>query len=288
MDRSVDTSESTRPSPSAARWVENRPSRGLRWPDLRELWHYRELAGFFALRDLKVRYKQAVLGIGWALLQPVAGVVVFSLVFRKLVNVPSEGVPYPVFSLAGLALWSYASSGVTRATQSLVTNSTLVTKVYFPRLLAPVAAVIPGLLDLLIALVLLAVLLPVSGVVPGIAALTVPVWILAAVVAVLGIGVLLGTLNVTYRDVSQAIALLVQLWLFVTPVAYPSRLVGFPWRPLYFANPMAGVIEGFRWAVLGTPWPGSVVWISIASAMGILACAVALFEASERRFADVI
>jgi lipopolysaccharide transport system permease protein len=269
-------------------WTENRASQGLRWPDLLELWKYRELAGFLALRDLKVRYKQALLGAGWAVFQPLAGMVVLTLVFRRFANVPSAGLPYPIFALVGLAVWTYAASSVTRATQSLVNNSPLVTKVYFPRLLAPVASVLPGLVDLLLSLLVLAVLMPVYEVAPTWALVTLPLWLVAAVAVVLGMGVLLGTLNVRYRDVNHGISLLVQLWLFVTPVAYPSSLVDPSWRAIYFLNPMAGVVEGFRWSVVGAPWPGPYVFISLSTILALLLVGLLYFEQAERRFADVI
>jgi ABC-type polysaccharide/polyol phosphate export permease len=273
---------------SSNQWIENRPTRGLRWPDLGELWEYRELAAFLALRDLKVRYKQAFFGVAWAIVQPLAGVVVFTVVFRRFANVPSEGIPYPVFSFVGLTVWSYASTSVTRATQSLVTNSALVTKVYFPRLLAPVAAVLPAVPDLLLSLAVLPAFLLLYHVTPTAAIFTFPAWLVLLVVASLGIGLWMGTLNVTYRDVNQAIALLIQLWLFVSPVAYPSSSVPARWRPLYFLNPMAGVIEGFRWSLIGLPWPGPEMFISVGSAIVVLLTGVAYFERTERRFADVI
>lgn len=269
-------------------WIENRPTRGLRWPDLPELWQHRELAAFLALRELKARYKQAVFGAGWAVLQPLAGVVVFTIVFRRFAKVPSDGIPYPVFALAGLAVWSYASGSVTKATQILVTNAPLVTKVYFPRLIAPVAAVLPGLLDLLLSLLVLAVFAVAYHVHPTWALATLPLWLLLLVATVLGIGLWLGTLNVSYRDINQAITLLVQLWMFITPVAYPSSVVPAGWRALYFANPMAGVVEGSRWALVGTPWAGNDVFVSIAAAILLLVGGVAYFEHAERRFADVI
>jgi lipopolysaccharide transport system permease protein len=269
-------------------WIENRPSRGFRLPNARELWHYRELAWFLALRDVKVRYKQALLGAAWAVFQPLAGVVVFTLVFRRFADVPSEGIPYPVFALVGLMVWTYASGSVTRATQSLVNNSPLVTKVYFPRLLAPLASILPGLVDLLFSFLILAVLMTVYGVGPTWAILTLPLWLLAAMAVALGIGLLLGTLNVRYRDVNHVITLLVQLWLFVTPVAYPATLVPAPWRGLYYLNPMAGVVEGFRWALVGAPWPGPGVYLSVVATFVFLVAGVAYFERSERRFADYI
>jgi ABC-type polysaccharide/polyol phosphate export permease len=274
--------------PDRAGWIENRPTRGIRWPDLRELWQYRELAAFLALRDLKVRYKQAVFGGSWAILQPLAGVVVFTVVFRRFAKVPSAGIPYPVFALTGLTAWSYASGSVTKATQTLVNNSALVTKVYFPRLLAPLAAVFPGLVDLLVSLVLLAVLLPIYHVHPPWTVFTLPLWIVGMVAAVLGISLWLGTLNVRYRDINQGIALLTQLWMFVSPVAYPSGIVPHAWRPLYFTNPMAGVIEGLRWAVVGTPWPGPELFISLGAILLLLLTGTVYFQHVERRFADVI
>jgi ABC-type polysaccharide/polyol phosphate export permease len=269
-------------------WIENRPTSGLRWPDLRELWAYRELAAFLAVRDVKVRYKQAVFGAAWAIIQPLAGVLVFTIVFRRFGNVPSDGIPYPVFALVGLSVWSYASTSVTRATQSLVTNSALVTKVYFPRMLAPMAAVLPAIPDLLLSLAVLAVFLPIYRVVPTAAIVTVPLWLLLVMITSLGIGLWLGTLNVTYRDINQAIALLIQLWMFASPVAYPSSSVPVRWRPIYFLNPMAGVIDGFRWSLIGAPWPGSPALISVVSSLVILVTGVAYFERAERRFADVI
>src|SRR5918996_1910619 len=219
------------------RWVENRPSGGFRRLDLAELWEYRELAGFLALRDLKVRYKQAVFGAAWAILQPLAGVAVFYFVFRRLANVPSQGIPYPLFASVGLSAWTYASSATTKATQSLVMNSALVTKVYFPRLLAPLASVLPGLVDLVVSLSLLVILYPVYDTTPGIAALTLPLWIVALMMVVIGVGLWLGTLNVTYRDINQGINLVIQLWLFLSPVAYASDLVPEHWRLVYAVNP---------------------------------------------------
>jgi lipopolysaccharide transport system permease protein len=269
-------------------WVENRPSRGFRGLDLRELWQYRELAGFLALRDLKVRYKQAAFGAAWAVLQPLIGVVVFTVVFRRLAKVPSDGIPYQVFAFLGLAVWAYVSGGVTKAAQSLVSNSPLVTKVYFPRVLAPLAAVLPGLLDLALSLVVLGALMAVAQLAPTWAALTLPFWVLALLVVTLGVGIWLGALNVQYRDVNQAITLLVQLWLFLSPVAYPSSLVPDAWRPLYALNPLAGILDGFRWALLGAPWPGPTLAISLTVAAALLASSLVYFQRVERRFADVI
>jgi lipopolysaccharide transport system permease protein len=269
-------------------WVENRPSRGFRALDLRELWQYRELGGFLALRDLKVRYKQAAFGAAWAVLQPIAGVLVFTVVFRRIANVPSEGIPYPLFAFVGLSVWSYHATGVTRATQSLVSNSPLVTKVYFPRLLVPLAAVLPGLLDLALSLLLLGLLLVIYSTTPTPAILTLPLWVLALTATTFSVGLWLAALNVQYRDVNHAITLMVQLWLFISPVAYPSSLVEGGWRVLYALNPMVGVIDGFRWALLGAPWPGATLWLSLTMTVLLLVSGLAYFQRTERRFADVI
>jgi lipopolysaccharide transport system permease protein len=276
------------PRTRSARWVENRPTRGLRGIDLHELWRYRELAGFLASRDLKARYKQAAFGVAWAIIQPLASVAVFTVVFNRLASVSSDGISYPVFALSGLTLWTFVSTGVTRATQSLVGNPALVTKVYFPRIIAPIAAVLPGLVDLGISLVLLGMLIPIYDASLSGAVVTVPLWICGAMAAAMGVGLILGTLNVSYRDVNQGIALFVQLWLFLSPVAYASSSVPERWRLLYSINPAVGWIDGFRWAILGAPWPGSRLAVSAVSTLVVFAVGVALFQTAERRFADVI
>lgn len=274
--------------PQSREWIENRPARGLRPPDFGELWRHRELAAFLALRDVKVRYKQAVFGVAWAVVQPLAGVVVFTVVFHRFAKIPSDGIPYPLFALIGVAAWSYTSGSVSRATESLVSNSALVTKVYFPRLLAPVASILPGLLDLAFSLLAVGVFLVIFHVGPTWAIVTLPLWLLMMMATVLGVGLWLGTLNVSYRDINQAVALLIQMWMFVTPVAYPSSIVPSTWRALYFVNPMAGVVEGFRWALAGTRWPGNGVFISLSAAIVLLIGGIAFFQRGERRFADVI
>jgi lipopolysaccharide transport system permease protein len=268
--------------------VENRPTAGMRVLGLRELWGYRELIFFLALRDVKARYKQAVFGIGWALIRPLAGVAVFTVVFRQLANVPSEGLPYIVFALLGLLVWTYFSSTLNDATTSLVSNASLVTKVYFPRLAAPLAALLPGLIDLVLGLVLLGVLMAYFGITPGPALVALPLCLLAVMVVALGAGLLLATLNVRYRDVGAIIGLLTQLWLLASPVAYPSSLVGSDWRWLYAVNPMTGVIDLFRWAILGTATPGPEVLVSFAVGLALLAGGLVYFLRTERQFADVI
>jgi lipopolysaccharide transport system permease protein len=275
-------------SVSTGEWIENRPRSGLFRLDIRELWAYRELTTFLALRDVKVRYKQAMLGIGWAVFQPLAGVVVFTIVFQRLADIESDGIPYPVFAYVGLIVWTYTSSAVTKATQSLVSNANLVTKVYFPRLVIPLAAVFPGLLDLAISLPVLVILCAVYDVSPGLPLLTLPLWIAGVMIVAFAVGLLLSALNVRYRDVNQAITLLVSLWLFLSPVAYPVSAVPAAWLPLYAVNPMSAVIEGFRWCLLGGPAPGPWSLISAAVTVILLATALLYFQKTERRFADVI
>ncbi|WP_187368763.1 ABC transporter permease [Baekduia soli] len=269
-------------------WVENRAPTGWHRLDLRELWAYRELIGFLAIRDLKARYKQAALGMAWAVLQPLAGALIFTVVFHRVARLSSGDVPYLLFAFSGISLWSYLSGGMQAAMESLVGNVGLVTKVYFPRMAAPVAAVLPGLLDLAIALVILAVLMAVEGVSPGVEILTLPLWLAALVLLTLGVGLLLATLNVRYRDVKSIAALAIQLWLFASPIAYASTLVQGRWSWLYELNPMAGIVDGFRWAVFGTPQPGWGTVLCGAEVLLILGVGIAAFSRQERRFADVI
>lgn len=270
------------------RWTENRPSAGARALRLDELWSFRELIVFLALRDIKARYKQALFGIGWSVVQPIIGVLVLTLVFRKLAGVPSEGVPYPVFALLGFLLWSYFSASLGNASASLVTNVSLVTKVYFARLVTPVAALLPGFVHLAIGLVLLLVLMPVYDVVPGWQAIVFPLTLVWAMVVALGAGLLLATLNVKYRDVGHVLGFLTQLWFLASPVAYPSSLVGDEWRWAYALNPMAGVIDAARWSLVDAPAPGPELALSLAVTVVLLAAGLLYFQRAERQFADVI
>jgi ABC-type polysaccharide/polyol phosphate export permease len=270
-------------------WIENRATRGWRRLDLRELWRFRELVGFFALRDVKVRYKQAAFGVAWAILQPLAGAITFTIVFHRLARVPSDGIPYIVFAYTGFVVWTYVSTGVSTATNSLVSNASLVTKVYFPRVAAPVAAALPGLIDAGVSAGALAVLMVVYGVVPGLAVLTLPLWLAGIVAVVLGAGLVLSPLQVRYRDAHHATALAIQLWLFVSPVAYSANLVRGAWRYLYDLNPLVGLLGGTRWALLGAPWPGTRTVVgALATTTLTLAIGLAAFARAERRFADVI
>jgi len=226
-----------------------------RWSSfgLRELWRFRELVFFLTWRDVKVRYKQTVLGASWALLQPFMTMIVFTIVFNHLGRIHSGTVPYPLFSLSGLALWFYFSNSINVASSSLVANSALITKVYFPRLSVAVSPVLAGLVDLLLALVLVAGTMAYYGFAPDWRILLLPAFIALALVTSLGIGLILSSLNVRYRDVRYAVPFVMQIWLYASPVAYPSSAVGQGLRrTVYGLNPMTGVIDGFRWALLGT------------------------------------
>jgi ABC-type polysaccharide/polyol phosphate export permease len=272
----------------ADRWVENRAPTGWHKVDLRELWAYRELIVFLGIRDVKVRYKQAVLGMAWAVLQPLAGALVFTLVFDRIAKLPSDGIPYPVFAFVGVMVWSYFTASVQTAMSSLVGNVGLVTKVYFPRMAAPIAAMGPGLLDMGISLLILAVLMAVYGVTPGIALLALPLCIVVLVALTFGVGLILATLNVRYRDVKGVSSLLLQLWLFASPVAYASSVIRDRWAALYALNPMAGLIDAFRWSLLGTPAPKPSALIGLVILVLILVAGLAVFAREERRFADII
>ena len=273
---------------ATAEWRENRPTAGLRALRLRELWEYRELVLFLALRDFKAKYKQAVFGIGWAILQPVAGVVVFTIVFRRFAGVPSEGMPYILFALIGFVVWSYFAASLAAASASLVNNAALVTKVYFPRIAAPIAALLPGLVQIVLGLALVGCLMAVYEITPGIEALLFPVVLLGAVVAALGTGLLFAALNVKYRDVANVLGLLTQLWLLASPVAYPSSLVPESWRWVYALNPMVGVLDAARWCLVDGPSPGADVLASAGSALLLLLLGFVYFQRTERQFADVI
>ena len=280
----------TPPRPRASiPWIENRAPRGwLRLATVRELWSFRELAYALALKDLSVRYKQTFFGIAWAVLQPVLAVIVFTVLFDRLVGVPADGLPYAVFAYAGMILWLYVAGATTAAALSLVDNRELVSKVYFPRGLAPLAAVVPGLVDLAASLAILVVLMVVYGVTPGIAVLLTPLWIAAAALVAIAVGFSLCALNVKYRDVKHALGLGIQLWFFATPVVYPSSLVESAWRYVYALNPMVGIVDGFRWSVLGAPAPGGEVLVSLGAAVVLAVAGVLWFHRVERHVADLI
>jgi len=257
--------------------------------ELRELWSYRDLLYFLIWRILKVRYKQTVLGIAWAVIPAVATMVIFTLIFGRLVGVTSNGSPYALFSFAALVPWTYFANAVTQSTNSLVENERLLTKVYFPRLLLPLATTIASLLDFLVGFVVLVVLMFSFGVVPTAVFLTLPAFAALMVAAAFGVGLCLSALNVYYRDVRYATAFLIQFWLFATPVAYATSIIPTAWRPLFAVNPMVGVIDGFRWAVLeNAPAPRVDLLISVFSVVVTLCVGLFYFRRVEDSFADVV
>jgi len=256
---------------------------------LRELWEYRELMYFLTWRDIKVRYRQTALGVAWAIIQPVLTMVVFSLFFGRLARVPSDGVPYPIFSLVGLVPWTFVANGLTQSSNSLVQSERIITRVYFPRLAVPIAAVLGGVVDFALAFAVLLGMMLAYGRAPTWGILWILPLLLLALAIALGSGLWLAALNVRYRDVRYAVPFLTQIWLFATPIAYPSSLLGDPWRVVYALNPMVGVVEGFRWALLGTgAAPGRLIVVSLFVAVLVLAGGVIYFRRMERTFADVI
>jgi lipopolysaccharide transport system permease protein len=256
---------------------------------LRELWEYRELWYFLSKRELQVRYKQSLLGIGWAVLQPVALTAIFSLIFGHLVSVPSDGVPYPLFALGGFTTWLFISTSVSQASGSLVADANLLTKVYFPRLIIPLAKVTALLVDLAIALVVLIIVAAAYGRWPTVQILTTPLWLALACTVAAGAAIYGAALNVRYRDVQAVLPLAVQIWLFLTPVAYPASLVSGAWEYIYAVNPAASAITGVRWALLDTTPPSvAQVAISVATALAMLIAGVLYFRRSERYFADIV
>jgi lipopolysaccharide transport system permease protein len=253
-----------------------------------ELWQYRELLFFQALRDIKVRYKQTFLGAAWAILQPVLTMVVFSIFFGNLAGVPSDGVPYPVFAFCALVPWQLFAYALTHSSNSLVDSANVLTKVYFPRLILPLASVLAGLVDFVIACLALVGMMLYYSIVPGWAMLTLPLFTMLALAAALAVGLWLSALNVKYRDVRYTIPFLAQLWLFVTPVAYSSSLVPEKWQSIYGINPMAGVVDGFRWALLGKTPPGPMLLVSVAATALLLLGGLFYFRRMEKTFADII
>jgi homopolymeric O-antigen transport system permease protein len=269
-------------------WVENSPASRTGLRPLLEVLHHRDLVRFLALRDLKVRYKQATFGLAWAVLQPLLGVAVFTIVFNRIAGVAAPGVPYVVFTYVGLAGWAYLSTSVNECSESLVRYSALVTKVYFPRAVAPLASVLPGLADLAVASVALAVLMAVTRTAPGLPLLALPLALLSLVVAALAVGIWLSALNVQFRDVRLVLAFFLQLWLFVSPVVYPPDLVHGSWQYIYALNPSVGPLGLLRWSLLGIPLNAGPVAESLLVALALLVAGLYYFQATERRFADVI
>ena len=265
------------------------PAHGWIPLNLSELWEHRELLYFLVWRDVKVRYKQTVLGVAWAVIQPLFAMIIFSIFFGRLAKMPSDGIPYPVFAYCGLLPWQLFAHAITESGNSLVGSQNLITKVYFPRLVIPLAAVLAGVIDFGIAFIILLILMAVFHVAPTAAIVTLPLFVILALATALAAGLWLSALNVQYRDVRYTIPFLTQFWLFATPVAYPSSLVPGPWRALYGLNPMAGVIEGFRWSLLGhARSPSSMLVVSVVMVGLLLIGGLVYFRRVERTFADVV
>ena len=274
-----------------------RPSRGWSALNLADIWNYRELVYFLIWRDIKVRYKQTLLGAAWAIIQPFFTMVVFTIFFGRLAGVPSDGVPYPIFAYTGLLPWGLFTKALTDAGRAMVANRAMITKIYFPRLVIPLASVLSGLVDFAIAFLVLIGMIFYYNNVPGEydsisispTILTLPLFLLLALVTALGVGLWLSALNVRYRDINYILPFLTQFWLFITPVAYPASMIPVQWRWLYALNPMTGVVEGFRWALLGTG-SGPDLMLAVSTTISILALISGLFyfRRMERTFADMV
>ena len=261
------------------------------WVSLKlgELWQYRELLYFLIWRDIKVRYKQTALGAAWAIIQPLFSMLIFSLFFGRLAKMPSDGLPYPLFSLAALVPWTFFANGLNQSSNSLVASANLLKKVYFPRLVIPIATVLAGVVDFALSFVVLLVLMAFYGVAPTINLVWMPLFLLLALVTSLAVGLWMSALNVKYRDVRYIVPFVIQVWMFSTPIVYPSSLLPSPWRTVYGLNPMVGVVEGFRWALLGTNTaPGFMIAVSSTAALLILIGGAFYFRHMEKSFADIV
>lgn len=266
-----------------------RPSRG--WISLRlnEVWEYRELLYFLIWRDIKVRYKQTIIGGAWAIIQPFFTMVVFSLFFGWLAKIPSDGIPYPIFSYAALVPWMFFANGLSQSSDSLVGNANLIKKVYFPRLAIPTAAVLSGIVDFVLAFSVLLIMMFFYGIIPTWNIVWLPAFLILTLMTSLGVGLWFSAMNVQFRDVRYTVPFLIQFWLFSTPIAYPSSLLSEPWRTVYAINPMVGVVEGFRWALLGTNTaPGPIIIVSSMAAFMVLVSGAFYFRRMEKTFADVV
>jgi lipopolysaccharide transport system permease protein len=275
--------------PSDSHVIVVKPSKGWISLKLKELWEYRDLLYFLAWRDIKVRYKQTVLGAAWAIIQPFFTMVIFSIFFGRLAKVPSDGLPYPIFAFAALVPWTFFANGLNQSSNSLVGNANLIKKVYFPRLVVPISSVISGVVDFVLAFAVLLGMMLFYGILPTVNILWLPLFVLLIFVTALGVGFWFSALNVQFRDVRYTVPFLTQFWLFATPIAYPSSLLSEPWRTLYGINPMVGVVEGFRWALLGTDTaPGPIIIVSSLVALGLLVGGAFYFRRMEKTFADVV
>lgn len=265
------------------------PSRGWVSLGLGELWEYRDVLYFLTWRDILVRYKQTVIGAAWAILRPLMTMAIFSVIFGRVAKIDSDGVPYPIFSFTALVPWALFSEGVLRGADSMVNQANMIKKVYFPRLAMPIAPTLGATVDFVLAFVVLLLMMAWFGIAPGLNALFIPGLVLLAIVTSLGTAFWLSAMNVQFRDVRFAVPFLIQSWLFITPIAYPSSMLDEPWRTLYAINPMAGVVEGFRWALLGTDTqPGAMILVSSVAAVLLLVSGAFYFRRMEKTFADVV
>jgi lipopolysaccharide transport system permease protein len=283
------TDQSSRMSQTNVTTTIIRPTRGWKGLNFKELWQYRELLYFLIWRDIKVRYKQSLLGAGWAIIQPLLTMIIFTVFFGQWAGIPTDGVPQPIFYFAGILPWQFFQSGVSKAGTSLVASSNLITKIYFPRIAVPIAPIIAALLDFGLAFLILIGMMLFYGVVPTSALWTLPLFLLLAIVTAIGMGVWLAGLNVAYRDVGYVIPFLLQVWFFLSPIVYSSSIVPQKLQPYYGLNPMAGVVQGFRWAILGIGRPD---WIDLSASIGValllLVSGILYFKRMERTFADVV
>lgn len=274
---------------STSSFIRIEPSRG--WVNLKlaELWEYRELIYFLVWRDIKVRYKQTALGMAWAIIQPFFTMVVFSIFFGRLAKVASDGIPYPIFSYAALVPWTFFSHVLNSSSNSVVNSSNLVKKVYFPRLALPISNALSGVVDFAIAFVVLLGMMLYYDMTPTANVVWLPFFLLLALITSLGVGLWLSALNVQFRDVRYTLPFITQFWLFATPIAYPSSLLPEPWRTIYGLNPLVGVVEGFRWALLGAQTkPGLMIIASSLAALGLLISGIFYFKSMEKTFADIV
>lgn len=256
---------------------------------LKEVWNYRELMYFLIWRDIKVRYKQTVLGASWAIIQPFFTMIVFTIVFGRIAKIPSDGIPYPIFSYAALVPWTLFASGLGRASNSMVGSSNLIKKVYFPRLCIPIAAILAGLVDFFLSFLMLIAMMFYYGITPSLNVIWLPLLILLALTTSLGVSLWFSAMNVKFRDIGYIVPFITQIWLFMTPIVYPSSLLSEPWKTLYGINPMAGVVEGFRWALLSTDTaPQPIIIVSSLVAFTILIGGLMYFRRMEKTFADIV
>jgi lipopolysaccharide transport system permease protein len=256
--------------------------------DFHELWNYRELLYSFTLRDVKLRYKQTALGILWAIIQPLFMMLIFTIFFGNLAKIPSEGAPYPLFVLAALLPWTLFAEGLTRSTTSMVTNANIMTKVYFPRLIMPISSIVSPLVDFAVSLVILFIVMAYYGFVPTLNIIFLPLFVILALATSLGVGLWLSALNVKYRDFQYTVPFIVQIWLFASPVVYASSMVPESMRIWYGLNPMAGVIEGFRWALLGTGSPSVMILVSVGAVVVLLVSGMFYFRRMEQYYSDIV